>query len=145
MTKVFLDCDVLLDVMITRKNPDFKVNATTVLDCLTYSKKFTGCTSPLALSNIHYLARKEHGTQGSIELIKNLTDILEITTVDQQCVDNTLREEKIKDFEDMLQMQSAIRSGVMYFVTRNLDDFPKTGTMVILDPPQMARILKGKR
>ena len=145
MTKVFLDCDVLLDVMIPRKNPTFKLNATTLLDELEGSKIFKGCTSPLALSNIHYLARKEHGTKGSIALIKDLCDLLETTTVDQRCVDEALNEEKIKDFEDMLQLKSANFSGAQYFVTRNLDDYPETGPTMILDPPQMMRILKGTK
>ncbi len=45
MIKVFLDCDVLLDVMIQRKNPIFKLNAATLLDELERSQIFKGCTS----------------------------------------------------------------------------------------------------
>lgn len=137
MDKVLIDTDVILDFFFDRE--PFAEFATDILN-LCESETIKGFTTPVIICNVYYLLRKTAKHEIIIEKIKQLLNIIDITSMDKEVVFGALNS-KFKDFEDALQNFSAIENGqISIILTRNVKDYKKS-KLAVLTPETY---LKGK-
>lgn len=140
MIKVFVDTDVILDLLLDRG--EFAKPAYRIFKRIEF-KEIEGCTSPLAIANIHYILSKSIGKKDSLELIRNLLSILKVTRIDGNTIAFAFEDQKMKDLEDLIQLHSAIEEKAGFFVTRNLKDFPKTKGITVLPPDELLHMIEA--
>ena len=114
MLKIFIDTDVILDVLLKRE--PYHLSATYILRQIELNK-IKAYTSPLVLANLHYILSKATTQKTSLEKIKQLHQMLKITKIDQETIDNVLFVNKIKDLEDSIQYYSAIDRKIDFLIT----------------------------
>lgn len=134
-----VDTNVVLDVMLNRK--PFVSDSASVIAAVERSE-CRGLLCATTITTIHYLARRQIGTAGSLKVIKNLLSVFEIAAVNRTVVDAAL-ERGMPDFEDSILHESALVSGANCIVTRNIDDF-KAATIPIYTPTQFLQMLVSK-
>lgn len=129
--KVFLDSNVLLDLLLGRE--EFLEDVKWILE-LSMNKEYTLYTSSLVIANIHYLISKVMNTQHAIEKVEKLLSFLKVLNVGEKEIKSSISS-NFKDFEDGIQNFSAINSDMEIIVTRNIKDF-KHSKLSILTPKE---------
>ena len=129
MIRVFLDTNVLLDVLLHRE--PFVHASACVLD-----KGFKGeielYSTPLSFSTCMFVARKMLGYDNALEALKILEQHICVVTMDSKQLHEALYS-VAPDFEDMLQYHAAQDAGCSHIITRNERHFPQEG-IVVLSP-----------
>lgn len=128
MSRIFLDTDVLLDILADR-TPHYRYSSH-VLD-LVVRKKHSGFVSALIFSNLYYLINKKNGSKKAIAALKKISDIVEILPVDSKTIKQAL-DSDFTDFEDAIQYHTALRNNIEYFITRNIKDYSSSEIPVML-------------
>ena len=141
MNKIFIDTDVILDVLLSRE--PYQKAATFIFQQIEL-KNVLAYTSPIVMANIHYIISKATSHTVSLEKIKKLHQLLHISTIDQEIMDLVVSDEKIKDYEDLIQYYSAIRAGTTFLITRNISDYPKTKKIKIIDSESFSNLLRAQ-
>lgn len=130
MDSVLLDSDVLLDFLFDRK--PFSSHALQVLS-LCENQKLKGYITPVIISNLYYILRKQATHKTVIDKLKQLLEIVDVLSMDRQTVLSAIHSQ-FKDFEDALQNFAAQNSSqVNIILTRNGRDFKKS-KLAILTP-----------
>ncbi len=139
MHKIFVDTDVILDLLMERE--PFQKAAVRIFKQIEL-KKIEGYTSPLVIANLHYLLSKIYDKKKSIELLSELLKIITITKIDAETIKKVFKEKRVKDLEDLIQYYSAIEKNIDFIVTRNVKDFPKTDDIIIINPDELVKIIE---
>lgn len=139
MHKIFIDTDVILDVLLKRE--PYHLSAAYIFRKIELNK-IKAYTSPLVLANLHYILSKATTQKTSLEKIKQLHQMLKITKIDQEIIDNVLFVNKIKDLEDLIQYYSAIDRKIDFLITRNIFDYPTPKNIKIIRPDEFMKILE---
>lgn len=128
MDRLFIDCNILLDWLTDR--PPFSQHAEILLSMIE-KMEVEGFISPLTLSNIYYILRKQTTKRIANEFLndsKKLFNIIDLTKeITWKAIDN-----KYKNFEDDLHFYTAKANHLDYIITRNKSDFIKTDTIAVL-------------
>ena len=119
--RLFIDCDVLLDVGLERT--PFVETSSLLIDYLE-ANPFTGCIAWHSLSNIYYIASKANGKDQARAFISDLCSFLYVVPTGNSDVFTALKQ-PMADFEDALQCSAALACGAQYIITRNLSDYAK--------------------
>ncbi len=138
MHKVFVDTDVILDLLLERE--PFKEAAYELFRRIEL-KKIKGYTSPLVMANLHYILTKILGKSKSIQLLRNLLQILSITKIDSDTILQAFAEEKLKDLEDLIQLYSALDWEIDILTTRNIKDYPEKDGIRVVMPGQLISMI----
>jgi len=117
--KVFLDANILVSV-INKEYPLFSWSARIM--SLTDNKHFEIYTSGICLAIAYYFAEKRNKKTAS-EKIKLMCAHLSIAPITASTVEKTIRNSKVKDFEDGLEYYSAEEAGCNCIITENGKDF----------------------
>jgi hypothetical protein len=134
--KIFVDSDILLDVLLKRKQ--FLLPAMNVLALADKKNKFQLVTSAVAFVNVHYFLDK-YDRANKFQLLNDLRQNISIINVDEIIIDLALKKGD-NDFEDTVQYFSAINAGVDVIITRNIKDF-KYLTIPVFSPEQFLNTL----
>lgn len=127
MKKVFLDTNIILDVMAQRE--PFNTAANAVLK-LGIEGKILLCATPLTFANCVYILKRSYKHPKPVSVVKAYKQyIVALPMTDEQC-DKALNSNQ-PDFEDMLQYESALEANCDYLVTRNQKHFPKDAMPII--------------
>ncbi len=129
MNKVFVDTDVILD-LLARRIPHFHFSA--LLFTLAEMKKLELYTSPLILTNTFYILRKQLGNEAAKNSLRKLRILLNIIDSSESVVDKALNSD-FSDFEDAIQYYTALDHGISVIVTRNLRDY-KNASLIVQTP-----------
>ncbi len=108
MQKVFIDCDVFLDLFL--KRPPFFEGAREVFTLIEL-KKIKGFTSGLVFSNLFFILSKSLNQKEALGILRKLNIIFHVSEIKQTTVDKALAS-KILDFEDAIQNYCAVEEGV---------------------------------
>lgn len=127
MIQVFIDSDVILDVLAERQ-PFFKHSAHVL--SLSEQNKVAGCTTALVFANVHYLLKKHRSKPFAESQLRKLRIILDIIPLTEKHVDMSLNS-GFNDFEDALQNFSAEGSGTTCILTRNKQDYRQSRLSVL--------------
>jgi predicted nucleic acid-binding protein len=130
MTAVFVDTDVLLDVVIKRE--DFYLASFQIVQ-LIEQKKLNGYITPMTINNIYYFTRKELSHSHALSLIEKLMVIFNVAGIDKSGIISALNSD-FKDFEDALQNYSALQHPeIETLITRNIKDY-RCSDLAIMTP-----------
>lgn len=127
MTKVFVDCDIILDLLTERK-PFY--NYAAEFFSLIDSKKISGYTSPVVIANLYYVLTKLKEKNFARQQLYRIRSLLDILQINQKIIDLALAS-SIKDFEDAIQFYTAEQNNVELIITRNTVDYPAKPLMIL--------------
>ncbi len=125
--KVFLDTNVLLDVL-ARREPH----------CIAASKIWSGVEqgaldghiSAISFNNVHYVLRRVESRQAAYSAMRLLRDIFRVVSLDEKII-NRATDSEFSDFEEALQFFSAHHAGADFIITRNVRHFPAEPIAVV--------------
>lgn len=134
---LFLDTDVLLDIFLNREH--FALDA---LNLFAYIEagRFHGYTSPIVISNIHYILSKAKDEKTARTAIRKLLCIIDIVPINEKITKLALAS-LIKDFEDAVQYYCAKASDISTLITRNIKDY-KVNDMLIVTPREYIKFVR---
>lgn len=133
MKKVFLDTNILVDLIADRK--PFSKHAIEIFRSAE-EHKIQLFTSSHSIATAHYLLKKYVEEKELRNILFNLLEFLDVIPVDLDVLKKGLRSSH-KDFEDAVQIFCASSiAGINYIVTRNTKDF-KTSEIAVLTPDEL--------
>ena len=127
MKKVFLDTNILIDV-ITARMP-FALPAANILE-LGMSNEVELYVSALSFANCVYVGRKAVGYQETLEKMRLMKRFIYVSRMGNRECERALFSQ-MPDFEDMLQYESAVAEACDVVITRNKKHFPQEPIPVI--------------
>ena len=116
---VLIDLNILLDVL--QKREQFYEASARLLAAVELGK-VRGLVAAHSLTTLFYLIRKDRSVADARATITNLLQFIEIAPVDQSTIEQALNLD-YRDFEDAVQMISAVQCKVDYLITRNEKDY----------------------
>lgn len=137
MKKVFLDTNIILDVM-TQREP-FNGFANAILK-MGIEGQSSLCATPLTFANCVYILKSSYKFSSPINIVKAYKQYIYALTMDDEQCCNALCSD-MPDFEDMLQYQAAIVAGCDYIITRNEKHFPK-GPIPVVSSDRFLHLLE---
>ena len=126
MNKVFVDTDVILD-LLARRIPHFHFSA--VLFTFAEMKKLELYTTPLIIANTFYILRKQLGNDSAKNALRKLRILLHVIDSTESIIDKALNSD-FSDFEDAIQYYTALEYGIPVILTRNIRDYKKASIVV---------------
>ena len=129
MNKVFVDSDVILD-LLAQRIPHFHFSA--LLFTFADMKKLELYTSPTVFCNVFYILRKELGIEKAKSALRKLRLLIKIIDSSEKTIDCALNSE-FSDFEDEIQCYTAQNHQISIIVTRNVKDY-KTAGIIVQNP-----------
>lgn len=138
MTRVFVDIDIILD-LLAKRLPFYSFSAE--LFSLADKGKLQLCVSSLSFSNLNYILTKQYSTEQARKMLFKFKTLAQVLPVTDKTVELALSSD-FKDFEDGMQYFTAIESDVAILITRNLKDF-RTAKIVVMTAEQFLKTHKG--
>lgn len=129
MNKVFVDSDVILD-LLAQRIPHFHFSA--LLFTFADMKKLELYTSPTVFCNVFYILRKELGIEKAKSALRKLRLLIKIIDSSEKTIDCALNSD-FSDFEDAIQCYTAQNHQISIIVTRNIKDY-KTAGIIVQNP-----------
>ena len=131
--RVLFYTNVLLDALLARE--PFVADAAFLLETVE-SGQVEGFMSATTVTDVHYLVRRQtKSAEVAIAAVTQLLGLMEICAVDRGVLEQAIAL-GLTDFEDAVQVASAIKLGLKAIVTRDLDGF--TGSPIrVLSPKDM--------
>lgn len=126
--RVFLDTNVIIDLIQRRVGYD---DAALILQ-KAENGEYSLFTSSLSMVNVAYILRKYYRGESLYHLLEELGDIIDVITVSSEVYHQSLQS-RASDFEDAIQLFSAIEGDMDCIVTRNAQDF-LSGKLPIYTP-----------
>jgi len=117
--KVLIDINILLDVLQMRE-PFYEASAR--LLALAETGRVKGYIAAHSITTLFYLIQKDQSSSQARANITSLLQFLEIAPVHQSTIEQALNLD-YRDFEDAVQMISALQCKAEYLITRNVTDY----------------------
>ena len=133
--KIFVDNDVILDVLLERENFAHSQELLIKIE----QKLIKAYTSPLIFTNSFYIVSKLKTKKKSWIALKKIRLLFNVAEVDERIVDMALASE-FTDFEDAIQYYAALRQNVDFLVTRNKKDY-LPNQIPVLTPHEFLAVL----
>ncbi|MCI5145800.1 MAG: PIN domain-containing protein [Candidatus Electrothrix sp. AR3] len=127
--KVFLDTDVILDVL-TEREPHFEAAVELFLQIQDIT--IQAYTSPVIIANIFYILNKHLGRKKAIQSLIKLKSLVKVLNCGDRVIELALSSD-FKDFEDSIQYYTALENNIDILITRNVKDY-KTANITISTP-----------
>ena len=134
--KLFLDTNILLDVLLAR--PEFCDNSAVVWD-LCERNQAQGFMSSISVSNTHYILCKRVGKDKALAGVKLTLSLFEVVPADKALLIHATTFPR-PDFEDVIQMRSAKLVAADFLLTRDPQHF-KSSPVPVLSPTEFVRKL----
>jgi len=116
---VLIDLNILLDVL-QKREPFYEYSAN--LLAAVEVGQVIGYIAAHSITTLFYLIQKDKGVSEARKTIVNLLQFIKIAPVDQSTIEQALNL-GYADFEDAVQMMTAVHCKVNCLVTRNVKDF----------------------
>lgn len=118
--RLFFDLNVLLDVAL-RREPHFLASDRILADSIANHSCFLSWHT---ISNISYILGKIEGGVTALNFIRNITSVCQGAPVEHSDLANAFRYNH-NDFEDSMQIASAISCNAEFIITRDPGGFSK--------------------
>ena len=135
--KVFIDGDVILDLLLKREK---FYKAVVELFTLIEQKRIEGYTSPLIIANIYYIIARLENKEVALEKTRLLRSLLRILSLNEKIIDIALLS-PYRDFEDSIQYNCVLTHNIKTIITRNPKDYSE-GEISILEPKDYMLVYK---
>jgi len=129
--KVFVDTNVLLDVLGERKA--FYPEAMRVWT-MAESGRIDAYVAAISFSNCYYIVRRYAGRSAAERAVRLLRDVFKPVDFTAQVLNQAI-DSGLSDFEDAVQLHSAVHAGVQCIITRNPDHFPRS-PLTVMSPAE---------
>jgi predicted nucleic acid-binding protein len=139
MKKVFVDTDVVLDLLLERE-PFYQHSA--ALFTLAHRRVVSVHLSAVTISTLYYFLRKYKGSAQARARITGLRSIVTVLPTDVMVVDQAIAS-RFADFEDAVQYYTALGSDMDVLVTRNTSDF-KQAELPVITPDAFLKSFSGR-
>jgi len=136
LKRVFLDTNVLLDILL-RRDPFYAPAAKIWLRV--ESRELEGLVSLPSLGAIFCLVRKRADPNTARQALRTICRVLQVVGSPGQAGHMALQS-RMPDFENALQYAIARLAGADCLVTRNSSDFPKRGKVPALTPEEFLKM-----
>ena len=127
--RALIDTCIVIDLL--QKREPFFDDAHKVFLSLA-NRQYEGYISAKSVADIHYLMHHflhdEAKSRKAVETLFNLFSVLDTTELD--CKKAILS--PVNDYEDAIMVETALRSGMDFIVTRNLKDYEKSSVQARL-------------
>lgn len=127
-TEIFLDTDVILDLVFERE--PFAADALKIFN-LIEKNQLQGFTSSLILANCHYIVSNNMNRSVAAKTIAKLRALLTVLPFTDKEIGEALNS-NMKDFEDGVQYFIAVNNGLETIITRNVADYKNVAVNVFL-------------
>jgi predicted nucleic acid-binding protein len=134
MRKVFVDSDVLLDVLAKRM--PFYADSAAILT-LAERKLIRAFTTPIVIANIFYILGRMQSKLAARENIRKLRLFIKILPVTEDDIDKALAS-RFNDFEDAIQYFASMNNNVEFMITRNQGGF-KGSKISVYNPAEFLK------
>jgi len=134
--RVLIDLNLILDVLQQRE--PFYLLSARVLACAE-TGLIEGYVAAHTLTTLFYLIAKDQSPETARVSLTELLQFLAVAAVDQDTIEQALTL-PYNDFEDAVQMTSAVQVGVKYLVTRDVRDY-KAGPLAVLQPAELLALI----
>lgn len=122
MTKIFVDSDIILD-LLAKREPHY-LHAAKLFTRIDL-KEVVAYTSPIVFANLHYLLKKLTTNAAALKNLRKLKTLINVLPTDEKVVEQSLNSE-FNDFEDAIQYFTAVNNGITLIITRNKSDYKKS-------------------
>ena len=139
MTKLFIDSDIILD-LLAKREPHYIYSSR--LFTLIDKKEILAYTSPLIIANLHYLLRKMTSNASALKSLRKLKTFVKILPIDDKVIEQSLNSD-FNDFEDAIQYFTAVNNGLTLLLTRNKRDYKKS-KITILTAEEFLKTLQAR-
>ena len=136
MKKIFLDSDVLLDLLLDRA--PFADDIATIIE-QSIADEVKLCVSPITMTNINYIVGRIENEKKAAKEVKKLLLLIDIENAGQSTVEKAA-ESKFKDFEDAVQNFCAAEAGHQIILTRNTKDYKESELSILTPKEYLAKI-----
>ena len=133
--KIFVDNDVILDVLLKRESFEYSRELLTLIE----QKQVKAFTSPIIFTNSFYIITKVRNKSKAWAALKKIRLLLNASNVTEKIVDLALASDFL-DFEDAIQYYAALEQKVDYIVTRNKKHFISKQVPIITPAEYIALI-----
>jgi predicted nucleic acid-binding protein len=134
--RVLVDLNLILDVLQQRE-PFYLLSARVLAAAET--GLIEGYVAAHTLTTLFYLIAKDQSPETARVSLTELLQFLAVAAVDQDTIEQALTL-PYKDFEDAVQMTSAVQVGAKYLVTRDVRDY-KAGPLAVVQPAELLALL----
>jgi len=135
-TKVLFDLNIILDVLQERE--EFYEFSARLL-AMAETGRIQGWLASHSITTLFYLIAKDRSPEHAQASITNLLQFLKIAPIDQNTIEQALNL-PYRDFEDAVQMISALQLRADYLITRNVKDY-HPAPMEVLQPVELLALL----
>ncbi|MFN5182671.1 MAG: type II toxin-antitoxin system VapC family toxin [Bacteroidota bacterium] len=137
MEKVFVDSDIVLDLLSARQ-PHYKYAAE--LFSLADENSIKIFVSSLTFANVNYILSKQLSAVQARKMLLKFKTLISVLSVNDKIIELALVSD-FHDFEDAIQYNSAIENDISTLLTRNLKDYKKA-EITILTPQQFLKAIE---
>jgi predicted nucleic acid-binding protein len=116
---VLIDLNILLDVL-QKREPFYEASAS--LLAAVETGRVQGYVAAHSLTTLFYLIQKGKSSAEARAIITNLLQFIKVVPIDQSTLEQALNLD-FQDFEDAVQMISAVKCKADCLVTRNTKDY----------------------
>jgi len=137
--KVFCDTNVLLDVL-ARREPFYASSA--AVWTLAETGRIEAFVSVISYPNVYYIMRRLGDRRAAKKALMALRDLFQPVALDEAVLNRAI-DAGFRDFEDAVQLFSALRAGADCLLTRNPRHYP-TADIPVQTPREFLAILSMK-
>lgn len=134
--KIFVDNDVILDVLLERKNFEYSLRLLSSIE----EKQVKAFTSPLIFTNSFSIITRLKDKKRAWTALKKIRLLVSVSQVTEEIIDKALAS-GFSDFEDAVQYYTALQQKVDHLVTRNKKDYT-SAHMSIISPQECLALIK---
>jgi predicted nucleic acid-binding protein len=131
MEKVFVDTDIILD-LLSEREPFYMHSAT--LFSMADKREIKLFVSSLSFANLNYMLSRQYSADQARKKLSKFKTLVTVLAADDKIIDLALSSD-FKDFEDGIQYFTSIENRIKIIVTRNLRDF-KTSEIPVMTAEQ---------
>jgi len=133
---VLIDLNIILDVL--QKREPYYVASANVLAAVEKGK-VQGYIAAHSVTTLFYMIQKSKSPAEARAMITNLLQLVKIAPVDQNTIEQALNLD-LPDFEDAVQMISAVQCRAEFLITRNVKDY-QPSLLPVLQPAEFLATL----
>lgn len=119
MAKVFVDTDIILDLLSYRE--PFYIHSANLFSAAD-KNEIQLCVSSLSFANLNYILSKQYSADQARKKLLKFKTLVSVLSVTDKIIDLALSSD-FKDFEDGMQYFTATENNIKILLTRNLKDF----------------------
>ena len=131
--RIFIDTNVVLDFFLEREGFYFDAQR---LFAACELGSVEGYISAITVNNVSYIARKLKSDTTAMIAVRGLLNIFKVVPLDAKIL-KLAADFHDRDYEDDIQLQSAIAAGCSHLFTRDLTHF-HTSALAVLPPSAFA-------